>query len=160
MIEVLAAAALTLSAPQQAAPRRTEVGAWSLIDEGDACVLMREFRMQGRPYWVWIDSDARAASLRILSPQWRPTPGQPVPYRLSLNGQPVADQMIGAPGPEGLGGYAVSAAPASLIGVLAGVNTIRIDEANGGLLWGGAVTGLADGAAALARCVEGLAPRT
>ena len=159
MIELLAAAVLATAPaapPQQAAPRDVRIGQYMLTRGQSDCVLMREYRMQGRPYWLWIDSDGQGATLQVLSPGWRDTAGQTFTHRLSLNGQIVTDQMHGVRGPEGMGGYGVGVEAATLLGLLPEVTAIRIDDANGALIWGGSTAGLAEAIAGLRDCVAGL----
>lgn len=160
MIELLAAALLTAapaSAPQaQAEPRGMRIGPYTVMRYTADCVLLREYRMQGQVYHLWIDSNGQSASLQVLSPQWRGTANQSFTHRLSLNGVVVAEQMQGVRGPERTGGFAVGTDAASMLDLLPDVTTIRIDDANGALLWGGSTAGLGEAIAGLRDCVAGL----
>ncbi|GAA0611868.1 hypothetical protein GCM10009422_03470 [Brevundimonas kwangchunensis] len=157
MIELLTAALLTTAAPQaQAAPQGQRIGQYMLTRYQDDCVLMRQYRMQGQVYHLWIDSNGRSASLQVLSPQWRDTANQSFTHRLSLNGVVVAEQMQGVRGPERTGGFAVGTDAAAMLELLPEVTTIRIDDANGALLWGGSTAGLGEAIAGLRDCVAGL----
>lgn len=157
MIELLAAALLTAGAPQQqAAPQGQRIGQYSVVRYTDDCVVTREYRMQGQSYWLWIDTDGTNASLQILSPQWRDLAGQTFTHRLSLNGQIVAEQMHGVRGPDRMGGYAVGVSAQGLMELMPEVATIRVDDARGGLVWGGSTAGIADAIVALRDCAAGL----
>lgn len=160
MIELLAAALLTAapaSAPQaQAEPRGMRIGQYTVMRYTSDCVLLREYRMQGQVYHLWIDSNGQSASLQVLSPQWRDTANQSFTHRLSLNGVVVAEQMQGVRGPERTGGFAVGTDAAAMLALLPDVTTIRIDDANGALLWGGSTAGLGEAIAGLRDCVAGL----
>lgn len=160
MIELLAAAFLTVAAPpppqQQAEPRGVRIGQYTVMRYTADCVLLREYRMQGQVYHLWIDSNGQSASLQVLSPQWRDTANRSFTHRLSLNGVVVAGQMQGVRGPERTGGFAVGTDAAAMLDLLPDVTTIRIDDENGSLLWGGSTAGLGDAIAGLRECVAGL----
>lgn len=160
MIELLAAALLTAapaSAPQaQAEPRGMRIGPYTVMRYTADCVLLREYRMQGQVYHLWIDSNGQSASLQVLSPQWRDTANRSFTHRLSLNGVVVAGQMQGVRGPERTGGFAVGTDAAAMLELLPDVTTIRIDDENGSLLWGGSTAGLGEAIAGLRDCVSGL----